>query len=151
MADKATTAFTRHEAFEHDSEGTVAVTTTPFEATVVVGDTIVLSIWLPTLDAAVADETVAPVVEDGWFDTLERRLENVPDVTSTEVNLDVAREDATVAVETTLDSDPARVPDDAKAIVDFVEGTWVQGMVPGYDYEGPGAELLAAAKARGQT
>jgi hypothetical protein len=147
-------AFENHGAFEAHDLHAYAVTTTPFEATVTVdGETVRLSVWLPTLDATVADETVAPVVADGWYDTLQRRLSDVPDVTSTaaDIELAVSREDDTVVVETAIEPAPGAAADDAKAIVDFVEGTWVQGVVPGYDYEGPAAQLLAKAKSRGGT
>jgi len=142
-----------HGAFEETAEGYV-VTTTPFEAIVrpePAGSAVSyrITVTLPTLDAVVAGESVAPVVQEGWFETFERRVEAVDGVTRVDpatplVSLDVRAEEVTVeiAFETGL---PDRGTDDTKALIDFVEGTYVQGIVPGYDYEEPVAGLIERA------
>ncbi|SEH16519.1 hypothetical protein SAMN04487967_2679 [Natronorubrum sediminis] len=112
-----------------------------------------VTVTLPTLDAAVAGETVASVVEDGWFETLERRLEDVYTVAHTDTHDDpvVEREasDVTVSLEyTAWDADKG--VEDAKTLVEYVEGTYAQGIIPGYEYRGPAATLLENAQNRGQ-
>ena len=39
-----------------------------------------------------------------------------------------------------------RVPDMSKAIAEYAEGTYMEGIVPGYDYQPPVSELLARAR-----
>lgn len=112
-----------------------------------------LTVLLPTLDAAVADEVVAPVVEDGWFETLERRLEDTFTVahTSTHEAPTVERDGDEVRVHLEYTAWDAREGvDDAKALIEYVEGTFAQGIIPGYEYRGPAATLLESAQARGQ-
>ncbi|MDQ2050004.1 DUF5813 family protein [Natronolimnohabitans sp. A-GB9] len=148
-----------HDAFEPTAEG-YALTTTVFDAAVTATEgegkrdgEFHVTVSLPTLDAAVASETVATVVEDGWFETLERRLEDAFTVanTSTHDEPTVDREADEVVV--TLEYvawDAAEGVEDAKALIEFVEGTFAQGIVPGYEYRGPAATLLESAQNRGQ-
>ncbi|WP_049922409.1 DUF5813 family protein [Halopiger djelfimassiliensis] len=148
-----------HDAFER-GDGGYELTTTVFDATVTAVDAedprdvwVTVTVFLPTLDAAVADETVAPVVEDGWFETLERRLQDVFTVahTSTHEEPAVERGDDTVTV--TLEYlawDAGEGVDDAKALIEYVEGTFAQGIIPGYEYRGEAATLLENAQNRGQ-
>jgi len=145
-----------HGAFEKRN-GAYAVTTTPFEATLSVTDagsevSYRIVMIMPTLDAAVEGETVAPVVQEGWFETFERRVIHVDGVTRVDpdtplVSLDVEAGEIRVeiAFRTSL---PDRGVEDAKALVDFVEGTYVQGIVPGYEYGEPVSELLERAAER---
>ncbi|AGB36316.1 DUF5813 family protein [Natronococcus occultus] len=148
-----------HDAFAERENG-YELTTTVFETTVTATDAdgkrdgrfrVVVS--LPGLDAAVADETVAPVVEDGWFETLERRLADTFTVahTSTHEEPTVERDGETVRV--TLEYvawDAGEGVADAKALIEYVEGTYAQGLIPGYEYRGPAATLLENAQGRGQ-
>jgi hypothetical protein len=105
----------------------------------------------PTLAAVAADE-VAPVVDDGWFDTFRRRVADVGAVTRADHDLapSVTRAGETVSVTVAYDDlDPTRAADDAAAFVDFLEGTYLQGVVPGYEYDDPVASLLHEARQRG--
>jgi len=154
--DAAKRSLSMHGAFEADAGG-YAVETTPFEATVQVADagsevSYRIVIVLPTLEASVEGETVAPVVQEGWFETFERRVIHVDGVTRVDpdtplVSLDVEAGEIRVeiAFRTSL---PDRGVEDAKALVDFVEGTYVQGIVPGYEYGEPVSELLERAAER---
>lgn len=144
-------ALSEHAAYERGGTGH-ELTTTPFEAVVEVeenGETRYrVVVRLPTLDAVVEGETVAQVVEDGWFETLERRLEGPEQVTTGLESVDstVVRTENEVRVELTFAStNPERAAENAKSLVEFVEGTWVQGIVPGYEYGEPAASLLDRA------
>ena len=109
---------------------------------------------MPTIDSAVAGETVAPVVQEGWLETFELRVADVGGVTRLEptepdVSIDAATE--VVVVETSLPADrPAVAADDAKAVVDFVEGTFVEGIIPGYTYREPVSGLIERARSAGE-
>lgn len=141
----------REEAF--------AATSTPFDATVrleAADDRIryELVVELPTLDAVVAGESVAAVVQEGWYETLERRLEDLDgalraEAAAPEVELDEANE--TVTVTATFESTrPDHGAEDAAALVGYVEGTYVEGVIPGYTYREPVSGLLEAAYERSQ-
>lgn len=147
-----------HDAFEPEGD-TYALTTTVFDATVTAEETddgtgrFRVTVSLPTLDAAVAGETVATVVEDGWYETLERRLEDVFTVASgtsdESTTVDRGAETVTVTLEYEARDAPTGVAD-AKALIEYVEGTFAQGVIPGYEYRGPAATLLENAQNRGQ-
>lgn len=114
-----------HDAFEPADNDTYRLTTTVFEATVIASDAegkrdgeFTVTVSLPTLDAAVANEAVASVVEDGWFETLERRLEDVFSVAHTGTHDDPIVERDTESVTVTLEYlawDAAEGVEDAKA------------------------------------
>lgn len=148
-----------HAAFEpetiSDDHALFAGTTTPFDATVRIssGDaqvSFLVSIRAPTLNAVVRGEEVAPVVQEGWLKTFERRVVDINGVTKgdidpPDVSLDEASE--TVEVEARFATDRYAVGiADAKAIIDYVEGTYVQGIIPGYEYREPAAQLLNRAQ-----
>ncbi|WP_439027471.1 DUF5813 family protein [Haloarchaeobius sp. DT45] len=147
-------ALDRHDAFTAADSGYV-LDTTVFEALVTATDgegkrdgEFVVTVWLPTLDAAVTGETVHEVVEDGWFETLELRLEDTFDVATTTTHdpPEVTRTDDEVVVELSYVAwNASEGVEDAKTLVEFVEGTYAQGIVPGYEYGGPAAELLQSA------
>lgn len=165
MTEKArvATAFDGHAAFEREGDRFV-VTTTVFDAEVRVrassgddgdGDAVVeVTVTVPTIDAVVAGETVADVVSEGWFETFERRLEDVGGVTRLDhrppaVRMSEAGDE--VVVETALEAErPSVAVDDAKAVVDYVEGTFVEGIIPGYTYREPAAGLIERARSSGQ-
>ena len=152
--EQAARAFAEHEAFEEHDERFVT-TTTPFDAGVLVGETndsalrYRVLVEVPTLSAAV-EESVADVVTEGWLDTFRLRLEDVSmavpgDATITEPEARV-EEDAVVVETTFHEGDADRAPRTAKAIVDYVEGTYVEGVVPGYEYRPPVSDMLASAR-----
>lgn len=150
-------AFERHDAFEQDDNG-FTVKTTAFDAwiwfvTSSQSITYQVSVHVPLLDSVVLGEEVAPVVQEGWLETFDRRLEDVgaamktdPDRPTTEVDPDTKQ----VIVEGQfVATNPSRGVADAKAFVDYVEGTYMEGIIPGYDYDDPVADLLKRAQANG--
>lgn len=151
-------AFERHDAFEPLDEDQFALETTAFDVAVTAtpaddgrAGAFEVSMPVPTLSASVADPgDVAPVVEDGWFETFERRLADAFDVAKTSDGEDpvLERGDDVVAVTLRFASrDAGDGVADAKALAEYVEGTFVQGLIPGYDYVGAAAELRGAAAA----
>ncbi len=141
-------AFDLHDGFERDGSETFVATTTPFEGVARLDDgTVALTVRAPML-SAVVEEEVADVVEDGWFETLELRLEDAHTVTSTDdaTPPTIEREDDEVVVSVELSGLPDKSADDAMAVVDYVEGTWVQGIIPGYEYGEPAAGLVSRAR-----
>lgn len=165
--DAARARFEEHDAFAGAEEG-FDVTTTPFEATATVepaaqadagsaGDAdtaadhdavVEVSMVVPTLDAVVADERVGEAVEEGWHSTLSLRLEDAYDVAEVEPLADHAFdvEDEEIHLRFRFaTTDARRAADEAKAVADFVEGTYLQGVIPGYEYEEPVASMLARA------
>ncbi|MBZ6493467.1 DUF5813 family protein [Natrinema longum] len=148
-----------HDAFVRSDAG-YDLTTTVFETTITADDAegkrdgrFRVTVVLPTLDAAVADEVVAPPVEDGWFETLERRLRDVFTVAHTSTHDEPVVERDGDDVQVTLEYtawDAGEGVADAKALIEFVEGTFAQGIIPGYEYRGEAATLLENAQNRGQ-
>ena len=146
-------AFDRHDAFERDGDAYV-VGTTAFEGRVTAVETTddhvayTVTVRVPTLDAATADG-VGEAVEEGWYDTLRRRLEDAPKATRADVELatyDTERDGEEVYVTYGFEWDgPGRAADVAKTLVEYVEGTYVEGVIPGYEYEPPVADLLDSA------
>jgi len=154
----ARAAFEGHDAYAATPEG-YRVTTTVFDATVTAAagedwrTVFAVTVSVPTLRAAVADGDVGDAVRDGWYDTFRRRLEDAPTATRASVELDafdVEREDdvVTVRYEYAFGSEKRGV-DIAKTFVEYVEGTYVEGVVPGYEYESPVTDLLSAAATDG--
>ncbi len=149
-------ALQRVNAFELRPEGTYAVTTIVFDASVAVADDpphYHVTVRAPTLGAAVADDSVADVVETDWYETFALRVRDLPGGVGRSAvdEPEVARIGDEVVVEATLDaSTPDRAAADAKALAEFVEGTWVQGVVPGYEYDEPVAGLLSRARQRAE-
>jgi len=142
-------AFDSHPEFERDGDG-FDVTTAQFDATVTAGEGYRLRMELPTLDAVVVDETVGDAVEEGWYDTFRRRVATLGDgVTVGSADApELGRKGSTVVVRVAFESEsPA---DDALALVNFVEGTWFQGIVPGYEYRGDVQAMRERAYDRGQ-
>lgn len=153
VPERAVRAFTTHDAFE-EREGHFAVTTTRFDASVTAENTdepgfrYRVRVTVPTLSTAVAG-SVAEVVEEGWLDTFRLRLEDaamaVPGdatITTPETRTDGEH----VVIETIFrERNAERASRTAKALVDYVEGTYAEGIVPGYEYRPPVSDLLAAA------
>jgi len=123
------------DAFEAVDTG-YAVASATFEAVAVPGaETVTVTVELPTIDAVVVGETVADVVVDGWYETLVRRLDGVTTVTPASVAApSIERLADRVVVEVAVTPRADHVAADVLAVVNFVEGTWVGGIIPGYDY-----------------
>ena len=158
IPERAAKTFDAHDAFERDDDAFL-VTTSRFESRVTAADTddwaleYTLTVRAPMLSSATADE-VGDAGESGWFDTYERRLEDAPMATRADVELDdltVTEEDGEAVAEFTFEYGNAdHAPEVAKAMAEYVEGTYVEGAVPGYDYEGVVADLLGEASSAGQ-
>ncbi|MES3161270.1 MAG: DUF5813 family protein [Halorubrum sp.] len=111
-----------------------------------------ITVRVPTLSAVTADD-VADVVETGWAETFERRVVDVGGVTRGDHEFDprVDHDDDAIVVRFELtDINERRGVDDAGALIDFVEGTYVQGVIPGYEYTGAVSELISSARQHGQ-
>lgn len=149
-------ALMAHDAFEPGpNPQRFLITNTPFSASLTLkptSDHIIykLTITLPTLDASVANETIPPIIQEDWFNTLESRLTNIDGVTigSTDTPLlTLDSETQTVTVELTLHvTDPTPGTTDATALASFVEGTYLSGTISGYEYNEPVASLLERAR-----
>jgi precorrin isomerase len=147
------TAAAGRSAFEPAGDG-YRVTTTRFDARVTAtavnewATAVAVTVEVPTLDSAVDGEVGAAVAE-GWLDTFERRLAEAPGATRARVDLETFEVevdgDAVVVVYGFEFGDAGTALDVAKTFVEYVEGTYVEGVVPGYDYEPPVADLLAEA------
>ncbi|WP_225335413.1 DUF5813 family protein [Halomicrobium urmianum] len=145
--------FERADAYARDGDG-FRVTTTAFDGRVEIADApewriaYTVTVRAPTLRAATADE-VGDAVRDGWFDTLRRRLEDAPKATRASVDLEefaVVRDGDEVVVTYGFELGSAsQAADVAKAFVEYVEGTYVEGVIPGYEYEGAVADLVSDA------
>lgn len=89
------------------------------------------------------------MVEDGWYETFELRLEDVNGVVAGDHDLDpnvtLAGDEAVVRA-SFADINERRGVDDAGAVIDYVEGTFVEGIIPGYDYGEPVTSLIQNAK-----
>lgn len=158
IPDAVERALASHDAFDREKDG-YTLETTVFDTDITVDEAegkrdgeFTVTVFLPTLEAAVADETVPSVVEDGWFETLERRLADTFSVAQTgthePIRLERDAEEVRVILEY-LAWDGAAGVDDAKTLIEYVEGTFAQGMIPGYEYHGPAGALLNRATQQG--
>ncbi len=146
-------AFADHTAFEQDTDSRFVSTATTFEGHVEVTETegrfrFAVESRVPLL-GAVTEEEVADVVENGWYETFELRTRDIGGIfrTDRELSPTVSRHADTVTVEVTLeDINPRRGVDDAAAVIDYVEGTFVQGVIPGYTYTEPVDGILQRAR-----
>jgi hypothetical protein len=153
VPERARRAFADHDAFDRADDDTFVSTSTPFDGRVTVGEssgriTFDVTVSVPMLDAVV-DGEVADVVEEGWYETFALRMEDAGDVTRGDHDLavDVRCEgDAAVVEASFSDLNERRGVDDAAAIVDYAEGTYVQGVIPGYDYRDPVTSLISRAR-----
>ncbi|ARS91349.1 DUF5813 family protein [Natrarchaeobaculum aegyptiacum] len=147
-----------HDAFER-TDDEFGLETTVFEATVGASEAegkrdgvFTVTVTMPSLGGATVDE-VAPIVETDWVETFERRLEDVFTVAHTSSHEEPRLEHEDDAVTVTLEYvawDAREGVEDAKALIEFVEGTYAQGIIPGYEYRGEAAALLESAQRRGQ-
>jgi hypothetical protein len=150
-------AFRDHGSFERRGEDTFESVTTPFEATVAAESAgegrvaLRVRVRVPMLSSVVEDH-VADVVEEGWFETFELRVTDVGGVTRGDHDLSptVRRDGGDAVVEVALeDIDERRAVDDAGSLVNFVEGTYAQGIIPGYEYTDPASQLIERARQTG--
>lgn len=157
MPDAVADAFDGHEAFEL-ADGEYAVTTAAFDGTVSAttgedGFTFEVTVSVPAIEAATADD-VGPAVATDWLLTFKRRLEDAPKATRSDVELaefDVTAEQGTVEVIYGFEwESPHRGATIAKTLVEYVEGTYVEGIIPGYEYVPPVSDLLASASQGGE-
>ncbi|MES3517343.1 MAG: DUF5813 family protein [Natronomonas sp.] len=158
LPDEATEALGRQEAFEDAGDGWYRITTTAFEARVTAEETdgplctYTLEVRAPMLSAATED-SVGDAVEAGWFETYDRRLEDAPKAVRDTLELSDRRvfEEAgdAVAVFVFDFGNPTRAFRITKAMAEFVEGTYMEGIVPGYSYTDPVAQLLSRARQAG--
>lgn len=154
---RAARAFRDHGSFDHTDDDRFELTTTAFDAVVTATETdgridFEVRTRAPSLSAAVAGD-VAPVIEEGWLETFERRIDDVDGAVRGDHDLDptVRRTAGEVVVEASFtDIDERRGVDDAAAIVNYAEGTYVQGLIPGYDYVDPVAGLVDRARRAGE-
>ena len=157
VPEKFGRAFDAHDAFERDGEAFV-VTTSTFGGRVTAAETedwalaYTLEVQVPMLSAT-TEEAVGPAVEEGWFDTFALRLEDAPGAVRQDLELDdlsVDRvADEAVATFSFEWGNADHVPGMTKAISEYVEGTYVEGIVPGYQYGPPVSELLSSARSSG--
>jgi len=156
LSDRVARAVDGHRAFEPAGELRFRSTTTAFDGAVDAaatddGASFAVTVTVPML-SAVTDDELAPIVEDGWYETFERRVTDVGAIfrTDRELTPQVTHDDTEAVVTVTLtDQNVDRGVDDAAALIDFVEGTYVQGIIPGYTYTDPVAGLLEQARAAG--
>lgn len=154
LPEKARRAFEAHDAFSETDEG-YDLETTAFGGAVTAEETdgwalrYALTVDVPTLDAAV-EEDVGEHLQEGWLETYELRLEDAPGAVRDSVDLedvDVRTEgEAAVATFTFTFGNADRAPDVAKAIAEYVEGTYMEGVVPGFTYRPPVSGLLSKAR-----
>jgi hypothetical protein len=155
MPERAAETFAGHDAFERDGEA-FEVTTSRFGGRVTAAETddwaieYTLTVRVPMLSTAVVDEAVGPAVEDGWFDTLGRRLADAPKSTRADVELaafTLDEEDGEAVATFTFEYGNAdRAPEVVKTFAEYVEGTYVEGIVPGYEYGGAVGDLIDDAR-----
>lgn len=154
LPDRTVRAFEGHDAFERAGRW-FEVTTTRFDGRVTAEGTgewdiaYTLEVRAPMLSSAIEGD-VGRAVEDGWFDTYELRLEDTgmavrQDVGFEEYRLVEEAGDAVAVFEFDW-GNADHVPEMAKAMTEFVEGTYMEGIVPGYEYRPPVSELLSRAR-----
>jgi len=157
LPDRVRRAFADHSSFEPDGDATWSAETTHFDSEVRAKPStegqirFVVTVRVPTLSAVTADD-VADVVEEGWAETFELRVVDVGGVTrgdhEFEPTVAIGDDEIVVTFELT-DINERRGVDDAGALINFVEGTYVQGVIPGYEYTEPVTDILSAARRQG--
>jgi len=149
-------AFRDHDVFERVDDGRFEAATTTFDGTVAATESegridYTVSIRVPSLSAAV-DGDVAAVVEEGWLETFELRVADADGVVRGDHDFDptVDLTAGEVVVEFAYtDINERRGVEDAAAIINYVEGTYAQGIIPGYDYVDPVDGLVDRARQAG--
>lgn len=149
-------ALAAHDAFEPTETG-FTLSTTTFEAVVTVetrsdGEQYSVEIRVPTLDSTTVED-VGPAVSRDWLETFERRLSDAPKATRESVEIDelqVSEEgDSVIVIYRFSWQNPTTAAEIAKTFVEYVEGTYVEGIIPGYEYTSPVADLISDASQGG--
>ena len=137
MNEAIAAAFRVAPDYQERDEGVFDVDRLDFDAELRVGEnTATLVQELPTLDATVVSETVAPVVAEGWQETFERRVEDVTNLVSAlTADPEVWTEAERLRVRMTVADTPENLPEAVRNAANYVEATWVEGIIPGYEYE----------------
>lgn len=153
VPESAARALDAHDAFECDDDG-YRLTTTEFDGRLTVEEPAewahryTLTVRAPMLSTAV-DGSVGSDLENGWFDTFSLRLEDAPGGVRDAVDLadfGVRRADGTAVVTFSFEwGNAERAPEIAKALGEYVEGTYMEGVIPGFDYREPVASMLSTA------
>ena len=150
-------AFRLDSAFE-SAEAGFSLTTFPFHAHVTFDRddedvSYLITFTLPTLNAVVIDDDVPAIVQEGWRETLERRLQGADGCSSAleELIVKSMQNDEHLEVTMTFVRPVSAAPavDVVLALATYVEGTYLQGIIPEYSYDSPVAELLDRAKEHG--
>jgi hypothetical protein len=159
VPDRFVRAFEAHEAFERADDGGFDLTTTRLGAHVTAAETddwalrYTVTVRAPMLSTAVVGEAVGPAVEEGWFDTYGLRLEDAAGAVRHDVDLEGYtvndRDGEAVATFEFEWGNADQAPAIAKAIAEYTEGTYVEGVVPGYEYGPPVSDLLSSARQGG--
>ena len=105
LPDRLQRAFEGHRSFEPRGASAFESVTTVFDGVVEVESTddstrFAITVTAPLLGAVTVEE-MAPIVEDGWYETFERRVTDVGQIfrTSREVTPTVARDGDQLVVE----------------------------------------------------
>lgn len=158
MTNEFQNAVRSHDAFESQTDG-YQVTTSAFDSTVITTQQdesfqFTVAISVPHIRVATVEE-VGPTVATDWFETFERRLEEAPNATRKTVELDefdVTETSSSAEIVYRFSRvSPTSGLDIAKTLTEFVEGTYVEGVIPGYEYTGAVADLLGAASQGGES
>jgi len=138
-------------AFElvEDVEGLFTSKTTTFDAKFEVniienGIKCRVEMEVPTIDSIVLEE-VESIVKEGWLETFSLRLEDIGgavqnELDSVEIKL---KNEKKVGIIIEFSSESiSRGIGDSKAIVDYIEGTYREGIIPGFKYDKMVADLI---------
>lgn len=136
MTENGVAAFRAAPSYQEQETGVFEVRRLDFEGTVTVSEgTVRLVQEVPTLDSTVENETVAPVVEAGWEDTFERRVEDVTNLVSALTGEpEVTKAGGLLRVTMTFEGKPSALPEAVRNAANYVESTWVEGIIPGFEY-----------------
>lgn len=148
-------ALAAHRAIDARDDDGYTVTTAALDNTVRVAyGELVVTVAMPTIAEVVVDDDPADVVVDGWFEALEQHLADAYSVITTEAAAEAVVVRGATDVEVTYrltGGDANALAADAKALVDFVVGTYLQSAIPGYEYDDPMRGLLGKARQRGRS
>ena len=151
--DEVMAAFDRRDGFRRAADR-VVIETSPFDAELVVAESegrldFRVDVTFPSLDAVVLGETVPDVVLEGWAETLSLRAADAhkaTDLTAAEYEIDWNRETVTVGITFDRPADAPPPVEAVTALVTFLEGTYLQGVIPGYAYGPPVNDMLSQAR-----
>jgi len=143
------------DGVEARPDGTATVTATPLETAIrrtpTDDPTWTVEMRVPTIETVTVD-SVGAAVQSDWFETFRRRAREAASATRRSVDPEVSidRTDGVIVVTYAFEERVTdRALEVARDIALFVEGTYVQGAIPGYEYEPPLSELLSEAKSQG--